>query len=233
MTPTLSEKTPMLSKPPPSKKRKRAQPPQSTTAKLPKLPSNARITKRPLLHPAIPSRFSHHPRVIYISPRTPFASTVRRIRTTLSTMQKRRTQSIFAQSANDPLSSRRGHDRVLAAAVGGADREARRDKDGMGEDVVLVKGAGRGVEKVLELAGFFEREKEKEGVVVRMGSGSEWVVDDVVVVDGDKEEKNWDGENGDKDERNEDGEGVQKEEEEVPESRVRMVSVLEVRIGLR
>jgi ribonuclease P/MRP protein subunit POP7 len=129
-------------------------------------------------------------------------SAISRVRSTLSHMQKRRTQSVFAESGKG---NARGGNRVLAAALAGAERV------GVDGDFVVVKGTGRCVEKVLGVAGFFQGNADKEGCWVRLGTGSEWVVDDVEVPEG------LDG----------------GEEEDIPESRVRHVSVLEVRIGLR
>jgi ribonuclease P/MRP protein subunit POP7 len=146
-------------------------------------------------------------------------SAIKRIRSSLSQISKRRTQSIFASASNSQHRNSRPKDKILAAAV--ADAQSRENlKDGEGE-CVLVKGTGRVVEKVLSVAGFFQDNAKKEGAWVRIETGSVWVIDDVEVVGGD----DGGGEMGVDDK----GDDV----EEVPETRLRQVSVLEVRIGLR
>jgi hypothetical protein len=148
-------------------------------------------------------------------------SAIKRIRSTLSQISKRRSQSIFAAASNSQTRNSRPKDKILAAAVADAhSRESQRDGEG---ECVLVKGTGRVVEKVLGVAGFFQDNAEKEGVWVRIGTDSVWVIDDVEVVEGD--DGGGDG-----------GTDLDKEKEEVedvPETRLRQVSVLDVKIGLR
>lgn len=95
----------------------------------------------------------------------------------------------------------------------------RAEKDKGGEEVI-VKGTGKAIEKVMGIAGFFQENAVKEGVKVRLTTGSVWAIDDVSVL----HEEIPEGEQMDVD---------GKEEEDIPETRVRQVSVLEVRIGLR
>jgi len=110
-----------------------------------------------------------------------------------------------------------GGDRILAQAM--EEIERAESRKGEGEEV-LVKGTGKAIEKVMGVAGFFWENAVTEGVRVRLGTGSVWAVDDVEVGYGDVREGG---------EMDVDG----KEEDDVPDTRVRQVSVLEVRIGLR
>ena len=59
------------------------------------LPHNATITKRPLLHPAIPTPFAsaENPKVLYITASSPFIPTCKRIRSLLVQISKRATQA--------------------------------------------------------------------------------------------------------------------------------------------
>jgi ribonuclease P/MRP protein subunit POP7 len=78
------------------------------------------------------------------------------------------------------------------------------------KEEVLVKATGKAIEKALRVALFFQ---EQEDCLVRLRTGSVGAVDDILVQEGDA-----------------DGEG---EGEDVPETRVRRTSMLEVGISLR
>lgn len=92
---------------------------------------------------------------------------------------------------------------------------------GSGEEVVL-KGTGRAVERVLELALFLQG---KEVYDVKLRTGSVKAVDDITVTDTGQDE---DGAGAGGDEAEE-----KKADPEVPETRVRYTSVLEVHVRLR
>ena len=116
---------------------------------------------------------------------------------------------------------RTAEERILAAVVADAERRDKR-RDNMesddakeeGDEEVWIKGTGRAVEKVLGLAEFFRRTGD---VRVRLRTGSVWAVDDVI---------------------REYGGGVQEEEQvqeqaesEIPDSRLRQTSMLEVGVS--
>ncbi|KAI9050270.1 hypothetical protein LZ554_005438 [Drepanopeziza brunnea f. sp. 'monogermtubi'] len=151
--------------------------------KLPKLPSNQKIQKRPLLHaPVAPVRTSSQtPKIIYVSASTPFISTVKRVRAYLSEIESR---------ASGPLSINDGPKELLkgiqnGVGGGGSGRGKR------GEEV-LIKGTGRAIEKVVRMAAYWGGQSD---VVVRVGTGSVGAVDDVVARgDGKGEEDAEDGE---------------------------------------
>ncbi|TID16932.1 putative ribonuclease p mrp subunit pop7 protein [Venturia nashicola] len=203
--------------------------PQPTKAKLrpgklPKLPSNSRVQKRPLHHPPVSSSraSSSTQKIIYVSSKTPFMSAVQRIRINLIQISKRKSQSIndtthSSTSKGAQIRRKAGGDRILAQAMEEIER-AEKSK-GEGEEVV-VKGTGKAIEKVMGIAGFFQENAITEGVQVRLTTGSVWAIDDISV----SNEEVSGGEQMDVD---------GKEEEDIPETRVRQVSVLEVRIGLR
>ncbi|KAL8823678.1 MAG: hypothetical protein Q9191_005649 [Dirinaria sp. TL-2023a] len=182
---------------PPSMAPSQASKPSATKAKpppkLPRLPSNARVQKRPLLHPPIPSPYAaaSSPKVIYISASTPFISAVKRVRKLLVEIEKRATRSSNATGTQNLEGSVAG-----AVAAGGGPRA----------EEVLLKGTNRAIEKVLQLALFFQGQGD---VKVRIGTGSVGAVDDIEV--------------------EEDG----ADDEEVQETRVRRVSVVEVGVSLK
>lgn len=94
------------------------------------------------------------------------------------------------------------------------------DGDGGGEEVVVLKGAGRAVERCLQVGMKLMGEADLR---VRLRTGSVGAVDDLVV---DEEVGGGDGV--------EDAGGEGEEEvEEVPEARMRQVSFVEVVVGLR
>ena len=73
-----------------------------------------------------------------------------------------------------------------------------------GDEEVLVKATGKAIEKALQVALYFQGQ---EDCVVRLRTGSVGAVDDVIAKEG--------------------------EEEDVPETRIRRTSMLEVGISLR
>lgn len=98
--------------------------------------------------------------------------------------------------------------RVAALSAGGSTTKARGDGGSAAEggDEILVRGAGRAIAKMLHVAAFFTRERDCK---VSLRTLTEGAVDDVVV-DNAEEEGGFAAE----------------------ESRVRMVSVLEVGVRL-
>ncbi|KAL2037898.1 hypothetical protein N7G274_009373 [Stereocaulon virgatum] len=176
--------------------------PKSKPKKLPQLPKNARIQKRPLLHPSLPSPYTSasHQKTIYISPRTPFISAVKRVRKLLSHIDERATPK--TSLVNSKMSDKQKLGKLSEQVV----------KDKKPEPVVL-KATNRAIENLLGVGLYF---MGQDDCVVRIRTGSLGVVDDVVLREG-----------------VEDGEEGEGEQEEVPESRVRKCSVVEVAVTLK
>ncbi|KAI4162728.1 MAG: hypothetical protein LQ342_003615 [Letrouitia transgressa] len=204
-----------------------APPSDSKLPKLRRLPSNARIQKRPILRPAIPHPDSAAPKIIYISTRTPFISAVKRARKLLSSIEKRRTQKISLASSK---SNNKSSEKEILTHLATADDRAK-----TGQEEVVLKGVGRAIEKVLNMAMYFQKGGD---VRVRIWTGGVGVVDDIVEVEKPTRKKKKQKKNGvmERDEGEEDvemdeenGEG---EEEELPETQVRKLSVVEVGISL-
>lgn len=187
---------------------------------------DSRIAKRPILHPAIPSPFTNasQAKVIYVSSRTPFVSVVKRVRKQLSLIDKR------AMGKVDLLNSR-SSDKHKLAKLGKQSKEP---------EEVFLKATNKAVEKVLGLALFFQGQDECR---VRLRTGSVGVVDDIVEVEvpeGGAGGGMPRGQDGDQDEdiinESEDkapNTSEQDEDEEMPETQIRQLSVVEVCISLR
>lgn len=98
---------------------------------------------------------------------------------------------------------------------------------GSAKDEVLVKGTGKAITKVLDIAGWLQDREAQEGVRVRLETGSWWAVDDVEIDEPDTQDKmDVDGQGKPA------GQEEQEEQEEVPDSRARSVSVLTLRLAV-
>jgi ribonuclease P/MRP protein subunit POP7 len=196
--------------------------------------SDARVQKRPLLHPPIASPHSARStqKVVYISSNTPFISAVKRVRKLLNAIDKRDT------SKADPL---------------GEGKESVSRKGKREAEEVSLKATAKAIEKALNLAIFFQGQEDCR---VRIKTGSVGVVDDIIETKrGTKQgessntreghslkrkrsESDARGKNantcqatGEPATEMELGDGVEKEE--LPETQVRKTSMVEILICLR
>lgn len=215
-------------------------------------PTDASITKRPLMRPAIVSPYasSSSQKIVYVSARTPFMSAIKRVEKLLRLADKRDLQTATTHAQKNKRKRRRdddgGEDEVVAVARGvEEERERKRRAGGVSGEEVLVKGTGKAVSKVMEIgAWFLQREGE---FVVRVRTGSVGAVDDIEVPESEagegEDEMDVDqaqaGAEGEKAALNGDGAGEEKEKEKEKEAeavsgaRVRYLSVLEVAVSLR
>ncbi|MCJ1393587.1 hypothetical protein MMC18_006462 [Xylographa bjoerkii] len=196
--------------------------------KLKRLPNHARIEKRPILHPAIPSPYTNasQPKVIYVSSSTPFISVVKRVRKLLAQIDKR------AMGKVDLLSGQ-GSDRQRLSQLG------KQDKD---SEEVTLKATNKAIERALGLALFFQGQEDCR---VRLKTGSVGVIDDIVV-----DEKLREGRTGGKSLEGKEKDGNEDavmddgrigrsdeprtaDDEELPETQIRKVSVIEIGVSLR
>ncbi|KAK3658336.1 hypothetical protein LTR56_001747 [Elasticomyces elasticus] len=177
------------------KPRRKPRNPQPSHHKLPKLPQNASVTKRPLQRPAIASPYAGvpQPKIVYVSARTPFMSAVKRVEKLLHLSEKRAIQSATTVVKQQGRKRKRGQeDEVLGIAkqVEKAKAKARRGGDGGDDDedaageAVLIKGTGRAIEKALEMASWFQQKPE---YLVVLKTGSVGAIDDVEVEEDDNE----------------------------------------------
>jgi ribonuclease P/MRP protein subunit POP7 len=151
---------------------------------------------------------------------------VKRIRRLLLEIEKRKVQS---QAAQIPRQRQQGRNRKPLVSNGrlapeDVEREIAeqgRDKGGgAGGEEVYVKATGRAIERVLRVGVHFQGESD---CTVRVEMGSVMAVDDIEV------------RNNEEDKEGEGGSNVHEElnDDEVPETRVRMVSSVTVAVGLR
>ncbi|KAL8772074.1 MAG: hypothetical protein Q9209_002740 [Squamulea sp. 1 TL-2023] len=210
--------------------------PRRKPSKLRRLPSNARITKRPLLRPAIPSPYtsSASTKIIYISVKTPFISAVKRVRKLLDLIDKR---AVGKVNLGDGRA-----ERETLRALKEVDTETRKEPE-----EVILKATNRAIEKALGLGVFFQGQGD---VRVRLRTGSMGTVDDIVVEEKrkcgnrtkEKVKKMAEigggfgavGDDGEEYEELDATKGnTEAENEDLPETQIRKVSVLEVGISLR
>ncbi|KAF1344830.1 Rpp20 subunit of nuclear RNase MRP and P-domain-containing protein [Delphinella strobiligena] len=212
---------------------------QSQRQKLPKLPKNTKVTKRPLLHPTIPSKYagSNQQKVIYIGTRTPFMSAVKRVERHLDQVEKRATQSATAHVKNENKKKRKYGQ--YSAATGDddageigriakklAEKDAGEEGSWMKEEVVL-KASGRAIEKALKLALYFTK---KEGFGVLIKTGSVGAIDDIEVEEPEDTNADAEGRDGD-DQTMKDATATDKETQEaIPETRIRYASTIDVAV---
>lgn len=203
---------------------KPSNPTRTTIAKLPRLPKStnlffyatravqdlplvdARIQKRPILRPTIPSPYAgaDQQKVVYVSAKTPFVSAVKRVRKLLTEVDKRSMGKV-------DLLNGKGSDKQKLRMLGEKVAPSR----GKEREVVVLKATNRAIEKVLGLALYFQGQDDCN---VHLKTATVGVVDDIVVSDPSVEAGSDEGE---------------EEDEELPESRVRKATVVEVGISLK
>ncbi|PSN70430.1 hypothetical protein BS50DRAFT_312430 [Corynespora cassiicola Philippines] len=235
----LSSNPSAPSNPPSSQGRKKQkldtppQPPQPIPApqteprtKMPKLPNNCSISKRPLHHPAPPTPFSASAsqKTLYLTASSPFIPAIKRTRRLLAEISARARQSASSSSSSSSSSFTHGrtprrrqqpplqaNGRLAPADVEReiADESAHKASPGAGNacggEEVYVKATGRAIPRALEVGNWFQGEDDCR---VRVEMGSVRAVDDVEVEEGGNEE-------------------------DVPETRIRTLSCVTVAIGLK
>lgn len=171
-------------------------------------PIGARVHKRPILHPPIPSPYANasQQKVVYVSTKTPFISAVKRVRKLLTEIDKRSMGKV--DLVNGKGSDKQKLQKLSERTIPSTRKEA---------EAVVLKATNRAIERALGLALFFQGQDDCR---VRLTTGSVGVIDDIVEDCGPRGETEVDGE-------------VDEEAVELPESRIRKASVLEVAITLK
>lgn len=146
-----------------------------------KLPSSAQVSKRPLLHPAIPSPYAglQQQKVVYIGSKTPFLSAVKRAEKLLHLSDKRLVQAgaqLAKQSRRGPQDEIQGIAEEIEALKRNKKHKAGSDDDEAGTEEVVIKGTGKAISKVMELGLWFQQRDEYN---VRLQTTSLGAVDDV------------------------------------------------------
>ncbi|KAI1460190.1 Rpp20 subunit of nuclear RNase MRP and P-domain-containing protein [Annulohypoxylon moriforme] len=179
--------------------------------KLPAIPKGATVRRRP-----IPTRIpsTRASKRIYITAKTPFRSVTARVRKQLD--KNLRQASSASNAFTNKLAANKGaslDERVRAIQRHSSQSvKSKGNSSGAGSGTelenageVVILGTGRAIQKVVEVALFFQKQND---CIVQMKTGSVGAIDDVVE-EGDEE---WGGEG---------------------EERVRMMSSLEASIRLR
>ncbi|VUC30386.1 unnamed protein product [Clonostachys rosea] len=139
----------------------------SSVVKLPPIPKGKPRSGPHTTH----KKLTPKNRIIYISPKTPFMSAVKRV-------QKQLNAGLRTQTAAPKN-----------ASLGSRIRQLKRDSTSSGEkgsSTVTVMGTGRAIEKTLSLASWFEQAGDYE---VEMRTKTIGTVDDIVVEDDDGEDE--------------------------------------------
>ncbi|KAI0521072.1 Rpp20 subunit of nuclear RNase MRP and P-domain-containing protein [Xylaria bambusicola] len=151
--------------------------PGAAIEKLPPIPKGATVRRRPIPSGPVPS--TNSARRIHVTAKTPFRSVTTRVRKQLDRYlrQSADSRSTFtnklSQKKNASLSERvrRIQDQSQNASTGGL---------GLGLEnsgQVIVLGTGRAIQKVTEVALFFQKQPD---CVVQLRTGSVAVVDEVL-----------------------------------------------------
>ncbi|KAI2472252.1 Rpp20 subunit of nuclear RNase MRP and P-domain-containing protein [Annulohypoxylon bovei var. microspora] len=175
-------------------------------AKLPAIPKGATVRRRP-----IPTRIpsTRAAKRIYITAKTPFRSVTARVRKQLD--KNLREASSSSNAFTNKLAANKGaslDERVRAIQRQSSKTASSGSGGGIGLEnagEVVVLGTGRAIQKVVEVALFFQKQAD---CIVQLKTGSVGAVDDIVQ----EGEEQWGGEG---------------------EERVRMMSSLEASIKLR
>ena len=124
----------------------------------------AKVHKRPLLHPAIPSPFSgkQDEKVVYIRSLTPFMSAFRRVQKLLAQADKRAMQSAFAQKTASANLRSQDSPKVLD------------------EESVYIRATGKAIDKALNLGLFIQNQNE---YAIRIRTGTVNAIDDIINTD--------------------------------------------------
>ena len=165
--------------------------------------ADTRIEKRPLLHPPIPS-----PHTNASQPKIIYVSTKTPF---ISAVKRVRALLAKIEKRCTPkvdLIKGKGSDKQKLKAL------AAKKEDKAEPEAVMLKGTNKAILKVCELALFFQGQDD---VNVRIKTGSVGTVDDIV----------------EKEDVEEGGGTVDEDDEELPESRVRYLSVVEAHISLK
>ncbi|KAF2192517.1 hypothetical protein K469DRAFT_553956 [Zopfia rhizophila CBS 207.26] len=153
---------------------------QKEKQKLPRLPDNAKISKRPIHHPAIPSPFSSSSsqKVVYIKTHSKLIPTTKLIRKLLSQVENREKKSLSSKKI------RLNPQKVEQAIV-----DAGKEKGGVrNSEPVFVKATGKAIETALEIGLFFQQQADCR---VRIETASAEAIDDILLERGEGKKRKF------------------------------------------
>lgn len=153
-----------------------------THKKLSRLSSDQKISKRPLLHPSIAHKNSSSdvPKVVYISSKSSFICTIKRVRSLLNQIEK------ASRDANGTsLLYQDSQDKLKASASKFMYKKNKKNENGYTNEEVVMKACGKAIEKGLRLAAWWSTQDD---IKVELRTGSVGAVDDIVNHDGVEQE---------------------------------------------
>ncbi|KAK6499743.1 hypothetical protein TWF481_010099 [Arthrobotrys musiformis] len=135
------------------------------------LPKNATLVKRPLPRPLPPPRLSADPKTVYASTKSPFVSTVKRVRKALAVFKDQSKVSVASGRQKHAFQRRQGHPGHHGAGPSTSttvvDDRAK---------YVTIKATGKAIEKALGLGLYFQGQKDTS---VEIRTGTVEATDDV------------------------------------------------------
>ncbi|KAK2793967.1 hypothetical protein FQN52_000299 [Onygenales sp. PD_12] len=137
-------------------------------SKVPKIPSHARIQKRPIPHPptASPYAGAKVPKIVYVSTKTPFMSAAKRVQKLLKQAERRATSKIDL--------SEKTSDKQKFGQLAESTEELKKE-------AVFLKATGRAIDKAMDIGKWFGA---KEEYAIKVKTGTVLVVDDIVEDEG-------------------------------------------------
>ncbi|KAF2724854.1 hypothetical protein K431DRAFT_300719 [Polychaeton citri CBS 116435] len=161
-------------------------PRQNKHKKLRPLPKNAKVSKRPLIRPPIPSPYASAStqKVVYVSQKTPFMSAVKRVQKLLRLSEKRLIQSATtlqrqgghgfrgkkggSAEADEITEIARLAEKQKAAGRTKKGKGRSGDQDeGNGNEQVYLKGSGKAIQKAMMLGLWFQQRTSEYTVQLR------------------------------------------------------------------
>ncbi|OJD15010.1 hypothetical protein AJ78_04695 [Emergomyces pasteurianus Ep9510] len=132
--------------------------------RMKRVPSYARIQKRPIPHPpsASPYAGAKMPKIVYVSINTPFMSAAKRVQKLLKHAERRATSKV-------DLSEKVGEKEKLAKLTESTEE--------LKKEEVFIKATGRAIEKAMSIGKWFAA---KEEYAIKVNTGTVMVVDDIV-----------------------------------------------------
>ncbi|KAK6356277.1 hypothetical protein TWF718_000646 [Orbilia javanica] len=145
---------------------------QRSHKKSRELPKNSKLVKRRLPRPLPPARLSTDPKTVYVSTKSPFVSTVKRVRKALTVFKDQSKVSIASGGRQKRAFQRRqgqlGHNEAgLSTSTSATDDKMK---------YVTIKASGKAIEKALGLGLYFQGQKDTS---VEIRTGTVEATDDV------------------------------------------------------
>ncbi|KAK6531237.1 hypothetical protein TWF281_008060 [Arthrobotrys megalospora] len=138
------------------------------------LPKNSKLVKRELSRPLPPPRLSADPKTVYVSTKSPFVSTVKRVRKALAVFKDQSKVSVASGGRQKRAFQRRQQQPDHREAGLSASNVITDDKT----KYVTIKASGKAIEKALGLGLYFQGQRDTS---VEIRTGTVEATDDIKV----------------------------------------------------